>query len=92
MGMPCITSSLANNAVRAVPGESILIGQSPKDYADHILRLLDDAAERDRLAEAGSRFVRTRFDWERSAAQLEELLARSTRRVAEAMDQPVARV
>ncbi|MCB9164973.1 MAG: glycosyltransferase [Flavobacteriales bacterium] len=92
MGIPCITSSLANNAVQAVPGESILIGQSPKDYADHILRLLDDEVERERLAEAGSRFVRTHFDWERSAAHLEELLVRSTRRVAAAMDQPVARV
>lgn len=92
MGMPCITSSLANNAVQAVPGESILIGQGPKDYAEHILRLLDDPAERDRLAEAGSRFVRTHFDWERSAAQLEELLVRSTRKSVSAMAEPATRV
>jgi sugar transferase (PEP-CTERM/EpsH1 system associated) len=80
MRIPCITSSLANNAVQAVPGESILIGQTPQDYAAHILRLLADPAERDRLAEAGSRFVQEHFDWERSAQQLDDLLLLSTQR------------
>lgn len=74
MRMPCITSALANNAVQAVPGESILIGESAQDYADHILHLLDHADERDRLAEAGYRFVRDRFNWDRSAEALERLV------------------
>ena len=50
MHMPCVTSALANNAVGAVPGASILIGQEPQDYADHILYLLDHPEERERLA------------------------------------------
>lgn len=74
MRMPCITSALANNAVRAEPGKSILIGQTPEDYATHILRLLGDPGERDRLAQAGYDFVRDRFNWDRSAADLEQLL------------------
>lgn len=75
MRMPCVTSALANNAVRAVPGESVLIGETPEEYADHILRLLGDATERERLAEAGYHFVRTHFDWDRSADELERLLS-----------------
>lgn len=78
MRMPCITSALANNAVRAVPEESILIGDTPEEYAAHILRLLDNAAERERLAAAGYRFVRERFDWDRSANDLERLLTSGT--------------
>lgn len=74
MRMPCVTSALANNAVQAIPDRSILIGQTPEDYAVHILRLLDDAAERDRLAEEGYRFVRERFNWDHNADALEELL------------------
>jgi sugar transferase (PEP-CTERM/EpsH1 system associated) len=67
MGIPCITSALANNAVGAPPNEAILIGYEPEDYAAHILRLLDDATERERIAGNGHRFVRTHFDWDRSA-------------------------
>src|SRR5690606_30283802 len=35
MGMPCVTSDLANNAVGARPGEAILIGHEPEEYAAH---------------------------------------------------------
>ncbi|MBX2973318.1 MAG: glycosyltransferase [Flavobacteriales bacterium] len=77
MRMPCITSALANNAVRAKPGESILIGHTPTEYAEHILRLLGDTSERERLAEAGYKLVRDRFNWDRSAEDLEKLLLRT---------------
>lgn len=74
MRMPCVTSDLANNAVGAAPGESILIGNEPQDYADHILRLLDHPEERDRLAANGQYFVRNAFDWDRSAQRLDRLM------------------
>ncbi|MFT3885879.1 MAG: glycosyltransferase [Flavobacteriales bacterium] len=74
MRMPCVTSPLANNAVGALPGTSVLIGQEPQDYAAHILRLLNDPAERERLATNGYRFVREAFDWARSAEALDALI------------------
>lgn len=75
MGMPCITSDLANNAVVAQPGEEILIGHEPEEYARHILYLLDHPDERERLARNGNRFVRETFDWDRAAGTLEKLMA-----------------
>ncbi|MBK8227364.1 MAG: glycosyltransferase [Flavobacteriales bacterium] len=74
MRMPCITSALANNAVGAPPGDAVLIGETPEDYARLVLRLLDDAEERERIARNGYAFVRERFDWDRSAASLEQLI------------------
>lgn len=74
MRMPCVTSGLANNAVGATPGESILIGHQPQDYADHILHLLEHPGERERLANNGHRFVRSSFDWDRSAERLDRLM------------------
>lgn len=74
MQVPCVTSGLANNAVGAVPGESILIGQDPQDYADHILRLLEQPEERKRLARNGHQFVHRSFDWDRSAERLDSLM------------------
>lgn len=78
MRIPCITSALANNAVGAQPGESILIGNTPEQYAAHILRLLDDAGERERLANNGYRFVRERFDWDAAADGLERIILATT--------------
>lgn len=74
MGMPCVTSALANNAVGAVPNESILIGSAPEDYAGHILRLLEDPSEHRRIADNGHRFVREHFSWEQSAEALDRLI------------------
>ena len=71
MRIPCVTSALANNAVGAPAGTAILIGNSPEDYAEHILRLLNDPAERQRVAESGYDFVRSHFDWDRAAQALD---------------------
>jgi sugar transferase (PEP-CTERM/EpsH1 system associated) len=84
MRMPCVTSALANNAVGAAPNESILIGSEPADYAAHILRLLEDTGEHDRIAENGYRFVRENFSWERSAEALDRLIAAPPEPVATA--------
>lgn len=74
MRVPCITSALANNAVGAEHGVSILIGESPEDYARHILHLLSDPMERERLAENGLGFVHTNFDWDRAADALDRMI------------------
>ena len=75
MRIPCITSALANNAIGAAPGDEVLIGETPEDYARLAIRLLNDAQERERIAANGYAFVRERFDWERSAAEMERLIA-----------------
>lgn len=75
MRIPCVTSALANNAVGAPAGTAILIGNSPEDYAEHILRLLNDPAERQRVAESGYDFVRSHFDWDRAAQALDALVS-----------------
>ncbi|MEO8591597.1 MAG: glycosyltransferase [Flavobacteriales bacterium] len=80
MRIPCITSALANNAVGAPAGDAILIGNSPEEYAELILQLLDDPAERERIATNGYNFVRERFDWDRAADALEEMIARGPAR------------
>jgi sugar transferase (PEP-CTERM/EpsH1 system associated) len=74
MRMPCITSPLANNAVGAPPDEAILIGSEPADYAAHILRLLEDRNERERIADNGFSFVQDRFDWQGAANALDLLI------------------
>jgi len=73
MHLPCITSVLANNAIGATDGEHILVGSSPGDYAEHILSLLSDPHLYETIAANGYQFVTTRFDWNATVRDLNEI-------------------
>ena len=40
MKIPCVTSSLANNALGAIPNQEIIVCETPQDYVDSIIELL----------------------------------------------------
>lgn len=75
MQLPCITSPLSNNALGAKPGTEILVAETPEAYAAHIIRLLGDAAEVQRLGEAGLQLVKNKFNWEACCAQLAQIIS-----------------
>ena len=77
MQKPCITSNLANNALGAIDGESILIADTPEEYAEHIILLLSDKAMREKIAKNGYRFVAQNYSWEKETEKLETLLVSS---------------
>ena len=64
MKIPCVVSSLANNAIGAVHNESILVADTPAEYAAQIARLLRDEQLRLRIAENAHVFVRQNFSWD----------------------------
>ncbi|MDB9776061.1 glycosyltransferase [Vicingaceae bacterium] len=72
MELPCITSELANNALGAIEGESILIGRSPEEYANFVVHLLHNEEERNRLAIDGNDYVKKQYSWETSTKKLAE--------------------
>jgi sugar transferase (PEP-CTERM/EpsH1 system associated) len=78
MGRPCVTTELANNPIGARSGEEILIGNEAGEHAAHIVHLLDNVAECERIAANGLRFVRQHFDWESAADQLDALITCGT--------------
>jgi len=73
MEMPCITSDLANQALGAKQNVEILIGSNAGEYAEHIIKLLNDQKYADTLAQNGHAFVKKVFSWENSVAELEKL-------------------
>jgi sugar transferase (PEP-CTERM/EpsH1 system associated) len=73
MEVPCITSELANQALGAKENEEILIGNSAKEYANHIIRLLQDENFASNIASKGHTFVKRVFSWENSVTELEKL-------------------
>ena len=74
MQIPCITSTLANNALGAVHGESILVGRTTEDYVKHVTSLLNDQALSDKIAFNGEHFVKANFNWEAYARKVHELM------------------
>ena len=74
MKIPCITSTLANQALNAKPGEEILVGETPREYADHILHLLKDETAANSIAEKGYQFVLKNYSWEAETAKINDLI------------------
>jgi polysaccharide biosynthesis protein PslH len=71
MGIPCITTPLANNALHAGDGHQIILATSPKDFSDRIMDLLADPEKAIRIGQAGREFVLGRYGW---SAQTQPLL------------------
>ncbi len=74
MQIPCITSPLANHALGAEENKEILIGQSPEEYAAHILFLLRNSDQARKIALAGYQFVKRSYDWAAAVRKLEEVM------------------
>jgi len=74
MQVPCITSPLANLALQAKENEEILIANTPEEYADHILMLLNNPARSKEIAMNGYNYVLRNYSWERETAKIEELI------------------
>lgn len=74
MEIPSITSDLANNALGATHQENILIGSTPEEYAEHVLYLLNNSSEAERIATAGKRHVNNNFNWPAITDQMTDIL------------------
>jgi glycosyltransferase involved in cell wall biosynthesis len=74
MGLPCVTTSLVNNAIGAKENEQILIADSVDDFAERILFLLDHPEAYKRIASQGKDFVSSNFKWEHQIRKMEEVI------------------
>ena len=75
MQLPCITSTLANNALGAENGKSILVADTPEQYAQHITTLLDDEVTAKEVATNGYNFVLAHYQWQHETEKLEKLIS-----------------
>lgn len=71
---PSITSSLANNALKAKEGKEILIANSAEEFAAQIISLLVDPTMADSIAQNAYTYVTSTFNWETSTQLLENVI------------------
>jgi glycosyltransferase involved in cell wall biosynthesis len=75
-GVPVVASATAAGGVDAVDGEHFLVAKTAEQHALAALRILDDRAERSRLAAAGRIRMLSHHDWSRSMQRLDRIIER----------------
>jgi len=71
-GLPVLTTPLANEALGAVDGESIMVCRDAREFSEKIILLLQQPEIAGALGQAGQAFVRANYGWKAS----NEMLAR----------------
>ena len=63
MKKPIVTTTIGCEGIDVRHGESVLVADSPRQFADAVVSLFQDRSLRDRLTRNGYELVRQRYDW-----------------------------
>ncbi len=76
MGVPVVTSSIAAGGVDALAPEHLLVADNAAEITQAILRIVENPAERARLALAGRDRMLSHHAWPKSMARLDAIIER----------------
>ncbi len=62
--MPVVTTTVGLEGIQAQPGTDVLVADSPADFAQSVIGLLQDKLLQDELSANGRRLVEQRYDWQ----------------------------
>lgn len=74
MQIPCITTPLSFEPLKAEANRDILVGSTANELADHVVNLLSDENLHKRLALNGYEFIRKNYSMEHSKEMLAEVV------------------
>ncbi len=74
LGIPCITTSLANNGINGKHRESVLVADSPEEFIRAIHELLNDPLLYNLLVKKGRELVREKYSWNKTTDNLIRLI------------------
>jgi glycosyltransferase involved in cell wall biosynthesis len=74
MGLPTITTPLANASLGAKPNEEILVGSNAEELSQHIITLLTNKERATHIAQAGYDFTNRVYDWGPATEKLESAM------------------
>jgi len=73
METPVVATPAACASLSARDGDHLLVGHSPAQFANQVLRLLEDQRLQQRIGSSGRRYVEQHHDWDKMADRLEEI-------------------
>ena len=74
-----VSTTVGAEGLPVTPGTDIVIADGPAAFADAVVRLIRDPAQRRRIASAARRLVVERYDWSAVAQDFDDALARVRR-------------
>lgn len=74
MKTPCIVSTLSNNAIQAPNNKAVIEANTPREFADAIIDLLDNEAVASEIGQSGYEFVKTHYTWDKQNELLADLI------------------
>lgn len=74
MGLPCITTPLANKALGAKENFEILVSNTPKEFAKNIIELINNVEYSNKISKAGQAYVINKYRWDVQANIIQEIL------------------
>lgn len=74
MQLPCVTSSLANQALQAKDNVELFVADTVEEYIDTIKKLLSNPFLADEAALNGQKYVHQHFNWEYFCNKLDQIL------------------
>ena len=74
MGIPCITTPLANNAIGGIHKESIWVVDTPEELSEAINYLLENTNKANEIGQKAKEFVAQNYSWDKSTELLVHLI------------------
>lgn len=74
MGKPVVSTSLGCEGLDVENGKHLLIADTPQEFAEAVLKLLDQPDLARRLGEQGRRLVETEYRWEAIGRRLDDFI------------------
>ena len=74
LGIPCITTSLANNAIKAIHLETIYVANTVNEFLEAIEILTSNTELYQRIAQQGRDFVLKNYQWGNATSVLKETI------------------
>ncbi len=70
LGVPCVTTSLANNALQAKPNEEILIANNSTEFFNQIDLLLHNPEQYEEVKSNAKNFVKNKYNWDNASFKI----------------------
>lgn len=73
-GIPVVSTRVGAEGLDVADGETLYLADTPQEFAERCLRLLEDEREAQRIAGAARELVSSHYSWEAAAAAFERAL------------------
>jgi sugar transferase (PEP-CTERM/EpsH1 system associated) len=73
MGKAIVSTALGCEGFDLVPGQELVVADTPTEFASAVLSLLRDPQRRERIGRAARRFAGSRYDWRTIVPRLERV-------------------